>query len=219
MGINLGQEFPNEKVNTTIGELKLHDYFGDGWGMFFTHPADYTPVCTTELGMVERMAPEFAKRNVKLIALSCDSVESHKGWSTDICKAAGVEKISYPIIEDQNRALAVKFGMLDPAEKDNAGMPLTARAVFIVGPDKKLKLSILYPATTGRNFDELIRVVDSLQLTAHKKVATPANWQSGGECMVLPSVKGEEAATLFPNMRIEEVPSGKQYLRFTPQPE
>merc|ERR1712176_1328579 len=181
---------------------------GDGWGVFFTHPADYTPVCTTE----------FSKRNVKMIALSCNSVKDHAGWCDDIKAFGKLSEVSYPIIEDPTRDLAVKFGMLDPEETDALGLPMTARAVFIVGPDKKLKLSILYPATTGRNFDELLRVVDSLQLTAYKKVATPANWQAGGDCMVLPSVKGEEAATLFPKMRIEEVPSGKQYMRFTPDP-
>jgi len=217
--MKLGQVFPNEKVQTTQGELQLHDYWGDGWGIFFTHPADYTPVCTTELSMVQQMVPEFTKRNVKMIALSCNSVADHAGWCEDIKSYGKLSEVSYPIIEDPSRDLAVKFGMLDPEEKDAAGLPLTARAVFIVGPDKKLKLSILYPATTGRNFDELLRVIDSLQLTAYKKVATPANWQAGGDCMVLPSVKGEEATTLFPQMRIESVPSGKEYMRFTPQPQ
>ncbi|XP_063677912.1 peroxiredoxin-6-like [Bolinopsis microptera] len=217
--MKLGEIFPNESVSTTQGDLKIHDYFGDGWGIFFTHPADYTPVCTTELSMVQKMVPEFTKRNVKMIALSCNSVSDHGGWCEDIKAHGNLEEVSFPIIEDPSRDLAVKFGMLDPDEKDAAGLPLTARAVFIVGPDKKLKLSILYPATTGRNFDELLRVIDSLQLTAYKKVATPANWQAGGDCMVLPSVKGEEATKLFPKMRVEDVPSGKQYMRFTPQPE
>jgi len=220
MVFKLGDVFPNEEVNTSIGKLKLHDYFGNGWGIFFTHPADFTPVCTTELNMVEEMAPEFAKRNVKLIALSCNSVDDHKKWAEDInCFGKREDKVlSYPIIEDAGRDLAVRFGMLDPDEKNAAGLPLTARAVFIIGPDKKLKLSLLYPATTGRNFDEIIRVVDSLQLTAYKKVATPANWQQGGDCMVLPSVKGDECTKLFPKMRIEKMPSGKEYMRFTPQP-
>jgi len=217
--MKLGEVFPNVTVKTTQGELSIHDYFGEGWGIFFTHPADYTPVCTTELSMVQKMAPEFAKRNVKMIALSCNSVVDHEGWAEDIKAFGKLQEVSYPIIEDTSRDLAVQFGMLDPDEKDAAGLPLTARAVFIVGPDKKLKLSLLYPATTGRNFDEIIRVVDSLQLTAHKKVATPANWQQGGDCMVLPSVKGEECTKLFPKMRIEQVPSGKEYMRFTPQPE
>jgi len=216
--MKLGTVFPDYKVKTTAGELSLHEYWGEGWGIFFTHPADYTPVCTTELAMVEKMAEEFAKRNVKMIALSCDSVESHIGWTEDIKKYSG-GKFSYPIIDDTSRTLAVELGMLDADEKDAAGLPLTARAVFIVGPDKKLKLSILYPATTGRNFDELLRVIDSLQLTAYKKVATPANWQSGGECMVLPSVTGDAAKELFPGMRVEELPSGKGYMRFTPQPQ
>jgi len=216
--MKLGEVFPNETVNTTHGEITLHDYWGEGWGIFFTHPADYTPVCTTELSMVQKMVPEFTKRGVKIVALSCNNVSDHEGWCGDIKAFGKLSEVSYPIIEDPNRDLAVKFGMLDPEEKDAAGLPLTARAVFIVGPDKKLKLSILYPATTGRNFDELLRVIDSLQLTAYKKVATPANWNAGGECMVLPSVKGEEASRLFPKMRIEKVPSGKEYMRFTPDP-
>jgi len=219
--MKLGAVFPDESVQTSKGPLSLHSYFGNSWGIFFTHPADFTPVCTTELSMVQKMAPEFAKRNVKMIALSCNSVADHQVWSKDIIQHGSheVTDLSYPIIEDPNRDLAVKFGMLDPDEKDAAGLPLTARAVFIIGPDKKLKLSILYPATTGRNFDEILRVIDSLQLTAYKKVATPVNWVAGGDCMVLPSVKGDECTQLFPNMRIEEVPSGKQYMRFTPQPQ
>ena len=215
--MKLGDVFPNEEVITNMGPLKLYEHWGDGWGIFFTHPADYTPVCTTELSMVQKMAPEFAKRNVKMIALSCDSADSHNGWINDIKHYSG--EFSYPIIADEKRELAVKFGMLDPDEKNAAGLPLTARAVFIVGPDRKLKLSILYPATTGRNFDELLRVIDSLQLTANKKVATPANWQNGGDCMVLPSVKGDQATAMFPKMRVDKVPSGKEYMRFTPQPE
>ncbi|PIK57285.1 peroxiredoxin-6, partial [Apostichopus japonicus] len=190
------------------------------WAILFSHPADFTPVCTTELGRAARLVPEFEKRNCKLIALSCDSVDSHLGWITDIKATASVDKFPYPIIADEKRELAVKFGMLDPDEVDKAGLPLTARCVFIVGPDKKLKLSILYPATTGRNFDEIIRVLDSLQLTATKKVATPADWKAGGDCMVLPSVKAEDIPALFPKgVTIKEVPSGKQYLRYTPQPE
>merc|ERR1711931_96168 len=165
--------------------------------------------------MAQKMAPEFQKRGVKMIALSVDTVSEHNGWIDDIKSRTG-GSFSYPIISDPNREIAVQLGMIDPDEKDKQGMPVTARAVFIIGPDKKLKLSVLYPATTGRNFDEIIRVIDSLQLTATKKVATPVNWKDGGEAMVLPSVKTEELSTVFPKgVRVEEVPSGKQYMRFT----
>jgi 1-Cys peroxiredoxin 6 len=191
------------------------------WGILFSHPADFTPVCTTELGAVAKIIPEFEKRNVKVIAISCDPVDSHVSWIKDIGaygKLPGGD-FPYPIISDPHREIAVKLGMLDEKEKDKAGLPLTARAVFIVAPDKKLKLTILYPATTGRNFDEILRVIDSLQLTAYKRVATPANWQSGGECMVLPNVSPEDAQKLFPQHRTENVPSGKPYIRITPQPQ
>ncbi|XP_029198517.2 peroxiredoxin-6-like [Acropora millepora] len=219
--VNLGDEFPNFEKDSSEGKIKFYEFIGDSWAILFSHPADYTPVCTTELGRVSEIAPEFAKRNVKLCALSCDSAESHKGWIEDIKHhVKSKAKFPYPIIADEDRDLAVKLGMIDPDEKDAQGMPLTARAVFIIGPDKKLKLSLLYPATTGRNFDEILRVVDSLQLTAEKKVATPADWKSGGDCMVLPTVKPEEAAKLFPKgVTTEDMPSGKGYMRFTPQPE
>lgn len=190
------------------------------WGILFSHPADYTPVCTTELGRVLNLLPQFEKRNCKVFALSCDNVESHKGWQKDVQAYAGVPEgdFPYPIIADEKRDLAVQLGMVDPDEKDQAGLPLTCRAVFIIGPDKKLKLSILYPATTGRNFDEILRVLDSLQLTAVKKVATPVDWQPGGDCMVVPSVSEEDARKLFPDYKKKDLPSGKAYLRFTPQP-
>jgi len=218
--VNLGDVFPNFKADSTAGTIQFHDWLGDSWGILFSHPADYTPVCTTELTKAQDMKPEFEKRGVKMIALSCDSVESHNGWIEDIKPFTVGEKFEYPIIADEKRELAVQFGMLDPAEKDKAGLPLTARCVFIIGPDKKLKLSILYPATTGRNFDELLRVIDSLQLTATKKVATPVNWQKDGDCMVLPSVKQADCAATFPKgVTIKEVTSKKQYLRYTPQPE
>ncbi|XP_002733706.1 peroxiredoxin-6-like [Saccoglossus kowalevskii] len=217
--VNLGDEFPNFKADTTTGEIKFHDWLDGSWAILFSHPADYTPVCTTELSRVEKLVPEFKKRNVKLIALSCDSVADHKGWIEDIKAYSGVAGVSYPIIADEKRDLAVKLGMVDPDEKTAAGLPLTCRAVFIIGPDKKLKLSFLYPATTGRNFDEILRVVDSLQLTATKKVATPVDWKPGEKCMVVPTVKPEDVAKLFPKgVEIKPVPSGKQYLRMTPQP-
>ncbi|XP_064615949.1 peroxiredoxin-6-like [Liolophura sinensis] len=220
MGINLGEEFPNFQAPTTIGDIHFHDWMGKSWAILFSHPADFTPVCTTELGRVLKLIPEFKKRNVKVIALSCDDVKSHNDWSKDIQDFSGTSgNFPYPIISDPKRDLAVQLGMLDPAEKDAAGLPLTARAVFIIGPDKKLKLSLLYPATTGRNFDEILRVIDSLQLTATKKVATPEGWVQGGKCMVLPSVKQDELPTLFPKgVEVRAVPSGKSYLRFTEQP-
>lgn len=219
MSLKLGDEFPNLSVDTTTGQLKLHDYFGSNWGILFSHPKDYTPVCTTELGRAAKFEPEFKKRGVKMIALSCDSVQDHIGWTKDIENYNSV-KVTYPIIADPDRAIAKQLGMLDPDEKDSSGMPLTCRAVFIVGPDKKLKLSILYPATTGRNFDELLRVIDSLQLTATKKVATPVDWKSGDKCMVIPSLSNDEASKLFPKgFETKTVPSGKPYIRLTPHPQ
>ncbi|XP_048395419.1 peroxiredoxin-6 [Stegostoma tigrinum] len=222
MGINLGDVFPNFEADTTVGKIKFHEWLGDSWGLLCSHPADYTPVCTTELGRMAKMASEFQKRNVKMIALSVDSVKDHHGWTKDINHYVGdpqVQNLPFPIIADEKRELAVQLGMLDPAEKNKQGLPLTARAVFVIGPDKTLKLSILYPATTGRNFDEILRVIDSLQLTACKKVATPVNWKAGGECMVLPNISDEEASKLFPKgIRTENLPSSKSYLRFTPQP-
>lgn len=219
--MKLGEVFPNFSADTTHGPIKFHEWMGDGWAILFSHPADFTPVCTTELAKAEDMAAEFQKRNVKMIALSCDSVDSHNGWIGDVCSMAGEKKstISFPIIADQSRELAVQFGMLDPDEKTKEGLPLTARCVFIVGPDKKLKLMILYPATTGRNFAEILRVVDSLQLTATKKVATPVDWKNGDKCMVLPNISKEDAEKLFPEHKTVSVPSGKGYVRLTPQPQ
>jgi len=212
---NLGDVMPNFEVDTTAGKIKFHDWLGGSWAILFSHPADYTPVCTTELSMAQKMAPEFEKRGVKMIALSVDTVSEHNGWIGDIKKFTD-GTFSYPIISDPNRDIAIQLGMIDPDERDSKGMPVTARAVFIIGPDKKMKLSLLYPATTGRNFDEIIRVIDSLQLTAVKKVATPVNWKPGDEAMVIPPVKDEELSTIFPKgVRKEEVPSGKSYMRFT----
>merc|ERR1712083_1031400 len=220
MAVKLGDIVPNFDADTTEGHINFHEWLGGSWAILFSHPADYTPVCTTELGRVQKLVPEFKKRGFKLAALSCDDVESHKGWIEDIKAYNKLDSFDYPIIADPKRTIANLYGMMDPDEIDAKGIPLTARAVFVVGPDKKLKLSILYPATTGRNFDEVLRVIDSLQLTAVKKVATPADWQNGGSCMVVPGVKPDEVAGLFPKgVTIHEVPSGKQYLRTTPQPE
>uniref|UniRef100_A0A8P4G5K9 Peroxiredoxin-6 n=1 Tax=Dicentrarchus labrax TaxID=13489 RepID=A0A8P4G5K9_DICLA len=182
-GLLLGDVFPDFEAEATTGKIKLHEFLGDSWGILFSHPKDYTPVCTTELGRAARLCSEFTKRNVKMIALSIDCLEDHHGWTKDIlaynCEESACCSLPYPIIADSKRELAVALGMLDPDEKDKDGLPLTARCVFIIGPDKRLKLSLLYPATTGRNFDEILRVVDSLQITAGKRVATPADWRVG----------------------------------------
>jgi len=222
MVLLLGDEFPNFKGKTTIGEIDFHEYIKDSWCIFFSHPHDFTPVCTTELGRAAKLAPEFLKRGFKMIAISCNDCNMHKEWIKDIQDYSKLDKSStfpYPIIDDTDRSLATLLGMIDPDEKDSTGMPLTARACFIIGPDKKLKLSILYPATTGRNFDEILRVCDSLQLCAKYKVATPVDWKQGDKVIVQPSVKQEELATLFPKgVETVKVPSGKGYLRVTPQP-
>ncbi|XP_061169618.1 peroxiredoxin-6-like [Saccostrea echinata] len=220
--VNLGDVFPDFEADSTIGKIKFHDFIGDKWCVLFSHPADYTPVCTTELGKCVQLTPEFEKRGVKMIALSCDDIPSHQGWSQDIMQFVNQpkDKFPFPIISDKGRDLAVSLGMVDPEEKDKAGIPLTCRAVFVIGPDKKLKLSMHYPATTGRNFAELLRCIDSLQLTMNKKVATPEGWTLGGKCMVLPSIPQEGIEKVFPKgVDIKQVPSGKSYLRYTPQPE
>ncbi|CAL1592894.1 unnamed protein product [Knipowitschia caucasica] len=217
-GILLGDVFPNFEADTTIGKIKFHDFLGDSWGILFSHPKDFTPVCTTELACAAKVSDQFQKRGVKMIALSLDSVEDHHKWSKDVMAFGNAEgnPLPYPIIADESRELSVQLGMLDPDERDKDGMPLTARCVFIIGPDKKLKLSLLYPATTGRNFDEIIRVIDSLQLTAQKKVATPVDWKPGHKVMVIPTLSDAEAAALFPSgVTTKELPSGKKYLRYT----
>uniref|UniRef100_A0A4W4FFV8 Peroxiredoxin-6 n=1 Tax=Electrophorus electricus TaxID=8005 RepID=A0A4W4FFV8_ELEEL len=221
-GLLLGDVFPDFEANTTIGKIYFHQFLGNSWGILFSHPRDFTPVCTTELACAAKISDEFKKRDVKMIALSIDSVEDHRSWSEDVMalhpEHAG-SLLPFPIIADDKRELSVLLGMLDPEEKDKDGMPLTARCVFVIGPDKRLKLSILYPATTGRNFTEILRAVDSLQLTAKKKVATPVNWKPGDEVMVIPSLSDEEAKKIFPaGFTTKEVPSGKKYLRYTPQP-
>jgi len=219
--VNLGDVFPNFQAETTIGDINFHDWIGDSWGILFSHPADFTPVCTTELARVMKLLPQFSARNVKVIALSCDTVASHQKWTTDIKSYAGesAEGFPYPIIADEGRTLAVQLGMLDPMEKDANGLPLTCRAVFLVDTNKRLRMSILYPATSGRNFDEILRIIDSIQLTESNKVATPVDWKQGGDCMVLPTISNEEAKKLFPKgFTVKNVPSGKEYIRITPQP-
>ncbi|XP_020487521.1 peroxiredoxin-6 [Labrus bergylta] len=217
-GLLLGDEFPNFEADTTIGRIHFHDFLGSSWGILFSHPRDFTPVCTTELACAARVSDQFKKRGVKMIALSIDSVEDHHNWSKDVMafNSDADTTLPFPIIADHNRELSIQLGMLDPDERDKDGLPLTARCVFVIGPDKKLKLSILYPATTGRNFDEILRVIDSLQLTAQKKVATPVDWKAGEKVMVIPSLSDAEAAALFPNgVTTKELPSGKKYLRYT----
>uniref|UniRef100_A0A182M6M9 1-Cys peroxiredoxin n=1 Tax=Anopheles culicifacies TaxID=139723 RepID=A0A182M6M9_9DIPT len=223
MSLNLGDPFPNFSANTTNGTIDFHQWISDSWAILFSHPADYTPVCTTELAAVAKLVPEFAKRNVKPIALSCDSVESHRGWIEDI-KAYGElatgDSFPFPIIDDSRRELAVKLNMLDKDEIGSAGLPLTCRAVFVIDAGKKLRLSILYPATTGRNFAEILRTIDSMQLTDKRKVATPADWMPGGTCMVQPSVPEDQLEALFPaGVNSVALPSGKKYLRKTECPE
>ncbi|CAM4149414.1 peroxiredoxin [Gillisia hiemivivida] len=208
--IKLGDKAPNFDAETSEGKLNLYDYLGDSWGILFSHPADYTPVCTTELGTAARYKAEFDKRNVKMIALSVDGVESHMDWIKDINETQNTS-VNFPIIADEDRKVSDLYDMIHP----NADDTLTVRSVFIIGPDKKIKLLLTYPASTGRNFDELLRVIDSLQLTAYNKVATPANWKHGDDVVISPSVSNEEAKTMFPK-GFKEV---KSYLRLTPQPE
>lgn len=193
MGIQLGSFAPNFTQQSTIGEINLYDHLGDSWGVLFSHPADFTPVCTTELGSVAKYLPEFSKRNVKVLALSVDGVDSHNAWIKDIEDTQSVE-ITYPIIADEDRSVATLYGMIHP----NASSTLTVRSVFVIAPDKTVKLTLTYPASTGRNFEELLRVIDSLQLTEYEKVATPANWSSGDPVVIVPSVSNEDAVAKYP---------------------
>jgi len=209
MALRLGDVAPNFKAKTSAGEIDFYEYLGDSWGVLFSHPADYTPVCTTELGKTASLKDEFAKRNVKVIALSVDSVESHKGWINDINETQDVE-VNFPIIGDENREIALAYDMIHP----NASLTATVRSLFVIAPDKTIKLTITYPASTGRNFQEILRVIDSLQLTAKYSVATPADWKDGEDVIIVPAVKTEDAAAKFPKgFKII-----KPYLRTTPQP-
>ncbi len=209
MTIQLGDTAPDFTQDSTIGPLSFHEYLGNSWGVLFSHPKDYTPVCTTELGAVAKLKPEFDRRNVKVIGLSVGTLADHEGWSKDIAETQGMAP-NFPIIADTDRKVANLYGMIHP----NASDTMTVRSVFIIGPDKKLKLSLTYPASTGRNFAEILRTIDSLQLTASHKLATPADWQPGEDCIIVPSVTNEEAKTLFPAGFTEHKP----YLRTTPQP-
>ncbi|MEM7550923.1 MAG: peroxiredoxin [Bacteroidota bacterium] len=207
--IRLGDTAPNFTAQTTEGEINFHEWLGDSWGVLFSHPADYTPVCTTELGTVAKYTEEFSKRNVKVAALSVDGLESHGGWIKDINETQSTT-VNFPIIADEDKKVSDLYDMIHP----NADNTLTVRSVFIIDPDKKVKLILVYPASTGRNFDEIIRVIDSLQLTAYHKVATPANWNNGEDCVIIPAVANEEIPELFPKGHTEVKP----YLRTTPQP-
>jgi alkyl hydroperoxide reductase subunit AhpC len=209
MSLRLGDIVPNFQAETTVGPIDFYEYLGDSWGILFSHPADYTPVCTTELGRTALLNGEFAKRNVKVIAVSVDPLDSHHGWVKDIEETQGCE-VGFPIIADADRNVATLYDMIHP----NASEKATVRSLFIIGPDKKLKLSITYPASTGRNFNEILRVVDSLQLTANYSVATPANWNQGEDVIVVPAVSTEDAIKKFP----KGVKVVKPYLRYTPQP-
>ncbi|UZO82040.1 peroxiredoxin [Aquimarina sp. ERC-38] len=208
--LRLGDTAPDFNAETTEGTIQFHDWLGDSWGVLFSHPADYTPVCTTELGTVAQYTDQFKKRNTKVAALSVDGLESHKGWIKDINETQNTT-VNFPIIADEDKKVANLYDMIHP----NADNNLTVRSVFIIDPSKKIKLILTYPASTGRNFDELIRVIDSLQLTAYQKLATPANWKQGDDCVISPAVSNEEIPELFPKGHTEIKP----YLRMTPQPD
>jgi alkyl hydroperoxide reductase subunit AhpC len=207
--LRLGDEAPDFTAETTEGTLQFHEWLGDSWGVLFSHPKDFTPVCTTELGEVARIKDEFDRRNVKVIGLSVDSVDDHHRWAADIAETQG-QAPNFPMIGDPDRTVALLYGMIHPNASDTA----TVRSVFVIGPDKKVKLTITYPMSTGRDFGELLRVIDSLQLTAGHKVSTPVNWRAGEDVIIIPAVSDEEARTRFP----DGWKALKPYLRIVPQP-
>lgn len=209
MALRLGDEAPNFTAETTEGTIDFHEYIGDGWCILFSHPKDYTPVCTTELGTVARIKPDFEKRGVKVIGLSVDPLDDHQGWISDINETQNCT-MNFPLIADPDRKVANLYDMIHPNALDN----MTVRSVFVIGPDKKIKLTLTYPAATGRNFDELLRVIDSLQLTANYQVATPANWKDGDDCIIVPAVADADIPAKFPKGHQVIKP----YLRTTPQP-
>jgi thioredoxin-dependent peroxiredoxin len=210
MALRLGDAAPDFTAESTEGTINLYDYLGDSWGVLFSHPKDFTPVCTTELGVVSKLKPEFEKRNVKVLGLSVDPLDSHLRWATDIEETQG-GRINFPLIADSDRRVSDLYDMIHPNASDTA----TVRSVFVIGPDKKVKLIITYPASTGRNFDEILRVIDSLQLTANYSVATPVNWKEGEDVIIVPAVSDEEAKRKFP----KGWRALKPYLRLTPQPD
>lgn len=209
MAVRIGDTAPDFTQQSTEGPIRFHDWLGTSWGILFSHPRNFTPVCTTELGQVARIKPEFDKRNVKILGLSVDPLADHERWAHDIEETQGAA-LNFPLLADADRSVSTLYDMIHP----NASDTVTVRSVFIIGPDKKVKLILTYPASTGRNFDEILRVVDSLQLTADYKVATPANWRPGEDCIIVPALSDEEADKAFPKgyRRV------KPYLRITPQP-
>ena len=209
MTVRLGDEAPNFTAETSEGTINFHEWLGDSWGVLFSHPRDYTPVCTTELGLTAKLKPEFDKRDVKVIALSVDPLDSHAGWAKDIEETQGAA-VNFPMIADPDKTVANLYDMIHPNASDTA----TVRSVFVIGADKKIKLTLTYPASTGRNFLEILRVIDSLQLTAKHSVATPANWQDGEDVIIVPAVSDEDAKEKFP----KGWNAVKPYLRITPQP-
>lgn len=209
MSLRLGDEAPDFTAETTAGTIHFHEWLGNSWGVLFSHPADFTPVCTTELGYTAKLKDEFAKRNVKVLALSVDGIESHHEWVKDIEETQHVT-MNFPIIADPDKKVATLYDMMHP----NASEKFTVRSVFVIGPDKKIKLTITYPASTGRNFDEILRVIDSLQLTANYSVATPVNWKEGEDVVIAPAVSDADAEVKFPK-GFKKI---KPYLRLTPQP-
>ncbi len=209
MGLRLGDIAPNFTADSSIGEINLHEYLGEGWGVLFSHPADFTPVCTTELGRTAKLKSEFEKRNVKALAVSVDDADSHRAWIKDIEETQSCS-VDFPILADENRTIATLYDMIHP----NASETVTVRSLFVIGPDKKIKLTITYPSSTGRNFDEVLRVIDSLQLTAVHKLATPADWKQGDDAIVVPALSDAEAKELF-----GEFKTIKPYLRYTAIPE
>jgi len=209
MSLRLGDIAPDFKAETTEGTISFHEWLGDSWGLLFSHPSDYTPVCTTELGATSKLKGEFDKRNVKVLAISVDGLESHQGWIKDINETQNTY-VNFPIIADPEKKIAELYDMIHP----NASEKFTVRSVFVIGPDKKIKLTLTYPASTGRNFDEILRVIDSLQLTANYSVATPANWKDGEDVIIVPAIKDEDIPAKFPKGHTKIKP----YLRTTPQP-
>lgn len=209
MDLKLGDTAPDFTAHTTEGEINFHEWLGDSWGMLFSHPSDYTPVCTTELGRTAQLKDKFAEKNVKILAISVDDLESHKGWIGDINETQNTT-VNFPIIADPDRKVANLYGMIHP----NASATATVRSVFIIGPDKTIKLMLTYPASTGRNFDELLRVIDSLQLTSNYSVATPADWKDGQDVIISPAIADEDVPGKFPKGHKVIKP----YLRTTPQP-
>ena len=209
MSLRLGDTVPNFQAKTSAGDIDLYEYLGDGWGVLFSHPADYTPVCTTELGKTALLQEEFRKRNVKALAVSVDPLDKHHGWIKDINETQNCT-VDFPLIADEDRKVSLLYDMIHP----NASLTQTVRSLFIIGPDKKVKLQLTYPMTTGRNFDEILRVLDSMQLTAAHKVATPANWKNGEDVIIVPAVSDAEAKEKFP----QGWKTVKPYMRVVPQP-